>query len=210
MKKLWLLAVLGACTTQDPSTSLADLNTKYGPAHIEVVANTNQVNIELHVTETSGCPTLSDNLVATYDGQAMNVARGGYDTNASGCYPIAFWFNSVPMDAIVSFESETKASQIVLVDPTATWNVQSSRLLSNDFEIDATNSQIVWEDVTSITSAQVSNSAAVIVGNTIDYTPGATIDWVEAYAHPVPTECSGPSLCTVDLTGSRTWMTNPD
>jgi hypothetical protein len=210
MNKIWLLAVLGACTANAPTTSLAELNAKFGAPHIEVVASVDQVNIELHVTETTGCPTLADNVVATFDGQPMDVARGGYDLDGSGCYPIAFWFNSAPMAAILSYEAETKTSQLVVADPGTTWNIQTTRLLSNDFEIDATASQIVWEDVTSITSAQVSNSEAIIVGNAIDYTPGAMIDWVNAYAHPVPTLCAGPALCTVDLSGARSWNGTPN
>jgi hypothetical protein len=201
----WLLAVLGACANE-PTTSLAQLGEKYGAPNIEIVANTGQVNIEMHVAETSGCPQLADDVVATFDGQTMLVARGGYDTDSSGCYPIAFWFNSTPMAASLGFEAERQSSQLVVTDPTATWQITTAKLLSNDFVVDAASSTIVWEDVTAITGAEVVPSAVTsIVGNTINVVPGTTVQSVEAYAHPVATQCDGPALCLVDVDASRTW-----
>ena len=56
MRKLWLLAALGACATKDASTSLAQLADKYGATNVEIVATSGQVNIEMHVAETAACP----------------------------------------------------------------------------------------------------------------------------------------------------------
>jgi hypothetical protein len=210
MNKLWLLAALGACAAKDPSTPLADLDSKFGAPSIELVAQAGQVNIELHVAESTGCPQLRSDIVATFDGQPMRVSAGGYDTDHSGCYPIAFWFDSVPTDAIVGFESQIRSSQLQVVDPSATWNIATVRLLSNDFEVDAANSRIVWEDVTAITSAEVFPGArTTIVGNEIDYPAGTQIQGVSAYAYPSATVCTGPTLCTVSLQGSRSWNGTP-
>jgi hypothetical protein len=209
MRKLWLLAVLGACTTKDSSTSLAQLVDKYGATNVEIVATSGQVNIEMHVAEAAGCPQLSDDVSAQFDGQNMLVARGGYDTNSTGCYPIAFWFDSTPTVAAVGFEAVKTDSELMIADASATWQINTSKLLSNDFVIDAAASSVVWEDVSTITTAMTSpNTVTSIVGNTINLSPG-TLQWVEAYAHPVATQCAGPSECVVDVQASRNWTGNP-
>jgi hypothetical protein len=209
MRKLWLLVVLGACTTKDASTSLAQLADKYGATNVEIVATSGQVNIEMHVAETSGCPQLSDDVIAQFDGQNMLVARGGYDTNSTGCYPIAFWFDSTPMVAAVGFEAVKTDSELMISDSSATWQINTSKLLSNDFVVDAATSSVVWEDVSTVTTAMASpNTVTSIVGNTINLSPG-TVQWVEAYAHPVPTQCAGPAECVVDVQASRNWTGNP-
>ena len=46
----------------------------------------------------------------------MMMTRGGYDTNASGCYPIAFWFDTAPAGALVGFERDTNSSQLIVQD----------------------------------------------------------------------------------------------
>jgi hypothetical protein len=203
---LGAVAALGACAQQQQTTSLA----KLAPSNIEVVAR-GQVNIEMHVNETGGCPLLGDDVQATFDGQPMQVARGGYDTDSSGCWPIAFWFDKPPMNSINGFERDTNSSQLVVKDASAAWSVNTSRLFANDFVIDAVNSQIIWTDVAQITSASIAPATHYeIHGNAIVYTPGATIEWVDALAHPVPTLCDGPAVCTVNLEGARDWtITNP-
>lgn len=210
MRKLWLLAaVLGACTSKDASTPLAQLADKYGATTIEIVANSGQVNIEMHVAETSSCPQLPDDLTAQFDGQNMQVARGGYDTNATGCFPIAFWFDSTPTAAATGFEVVKSDSELMLTDSSATWQINTSKLLSNDFEVDAAASTVVWTDVSAITTAEAfPNKVLSIVGNTMTLSPG-TVQWIEAYAHPVPTQCAGPAECVVDVQGSRSFTGNP-
>ncbi len=195
------LGALGACASDQASTPLA----KLGTSQIEVVSK-GQVNIEMHVDGTGGCPVLGDDVGATFDGQPMMMTHGGYDTNASGCYPIAFWFDAMPMGAINGFERASNSSQLVVKDASATWSVNTSRLFANDFVVDSANSQIVWTDVAQISSARVSPAVSFnIQGNAIVYTPGATIEYVDALAHPVPTLCDGPAVCTVNLEGTRTW-----
>jgi hypothetical protein len=202
--KALLLAILGACAQQQSGTPLAQL----GSPTIEVVSKA-QLNVELHFDTSGGCPTLGDDVVALFDGQPMQMTHGGYDVDASGCYPIAFWFNDLPTAAIAGFEKQSSLSQLVIKDTASQWNIESTRLFANDFVNDTANSQIVWFDVTQITSAIVSPAAQTqIDGNTIHYTPGATIDFVDALAHPVPTRCDGPSVCTVNLEGSRDWKGN--
>ncbi len=193
--------VLGACAQQQATTPLAKLATP----SIEIVAN-KQVNVLLHVDETSGCPLLGEDVQALFDGQPMQMTRGGYDTNSNGCFPIGFWFNSAPMDAINGYEKTTNGSQLVIQDKSSQWGVDTTRLFANDFAVDATTSQIVWTDVSQITSAQIYPGAVVqVAGNTIRYTPGTTPQWVDALAHPVPTRCDGPTQCLVNLEGTRNW-----
>src|SRR5882724_79691 len=110
-KQLLLVAILGACAQQQATTPLA----KLGTGNIEIVAK-GQINIELHVDETAGCPVLGDDRHALFDGQPMQMTHGGYDTNATGCYPIAFWFDSPPMTAINGFERGTNSSELVVQD----------------------------------------------------------------------------------------------
>jgi hypothetical protein len=140
-KSLIALGLLAGCTQSNSSTSLADLAKKYGDTQLEVVAN-GQLNIELHVAPSSGCPELSEELAATFD--------------------------------------------------------------------DRTAGTIEWENVATITSAETSPSARLTIDhNIIHYPKGTDIEWVEAYAHPVPSRCDGPSLCTIDLQGTRDWVINP-
>ena len=198
-KQLLVVALLGACAQQQSSTPLA----KLGSSNIEVVAK-GQVNIELHVDESNGCPVLGDDVRALFDGQPMQMTHGGYDTNATGCYPIAFWFNNPPMSDLVGFERGTNSSQLVVQDKSATWSVNTSRLFANDFADDTANSQIIWTDVATITTAQISPAVPITVtGNVIHYVPGTSIQWVDATAHPATTLCDGPANCFVNLEGSK-------
>ncbi len=204
-KRIFLVVALGACTSSSNTTPLSALPN----SQLEIVTN-GKLNIELHVDETAGCPTLGDDAVATFDGQPMLMSRGGYDTNASGCYPIAFWFNDVPMAQVSGFEKVASGSELVVHDKSATWTVDTVKLFANDFIVDAANAQITWEDVTSMTSAQTSPYAALTIdGNVIHYPAGMTIDYVQALAHPVPTRCDGPGLCLVNLQGSRNFTASP-
>ena len=76
--------------------------------------------------------------------------------------------------------------------------------------VDTANSQIIWEDVSSIERAQTSPAANLTIsGNTIHYPAGLAIDWVWAYALPTPTRCDGPGRCSVNLQGSRTFTASP-
>lgn len=202
---LAVVAICG-CSTSDPGTPLA----KLGSTQLEVVARPGQLNIELHVTTTGDCPQLADDAVARFDGQPMNVARGGVAQNADGCYPISFWFETMPMAQINGVENTSSGSQLVVHDASATWNVDTTSMFQNNFQIDAANAKITWFDVQSITSASVSPIVPVTIqGNTILYPPGSAIDWVDAYAHPSVTRCDGPGVCSVDLEGSRKLGINP-
>jgi len=206
MRKLALFFV-GACAAEPPSTSLADLQATYGDVTIEVVAR-EQVNIQLFVTATDECPYLGD-AVATFNGERMHVSRGGYDTTANGCYPIAFWFDQLP-DRVRNREGTLSGSQLQLVDDSATWSINTSRLFASRFEIDTAASQIIWRDVDEISTARVSPAAQLeITGNVITYPAGRSIDWVEARAHPAATRCDGPSVCIVDLQSDHDFPVAP-
>ena len=205
-KRIFLVAALGACTSNSqPATPLAQFPTN----QVEIVTN-GKVNIELHVDETAGCPVLADDVSATFDGQPMLMTHGGYDTDASGCYPIAFWFNDVPMASLMGFERTTNASELVVHDSSATWTIDTVKLFANDFLIDSANAQVLWTDVSAITSAQVfPGGVTKISGNAISYTPGTQLQYVQALAHPIPTRCDGPGVCLVNLEGSRNFIANP-
>ena len=195
------LAALGACAQQQATTPLS----KLGNPNVEIVAK-GQINIELHVDEAGGCPVLGDDVSALFDGQPMLMTHGGYDENASGCYPIAFWFNAPPMTAINGFEKSTNASELVVKDTSQTWSINTTRLFANSFFNDVANSQIVWTDVDSIAVAHVIPAVPFqIQGNAIHYPAGTDIEYVDALAHPVPTLCDGPAICQVSLQGVRDW-----
>jgi len=204
-KPIYLVVAFAACTSSPKTTPLSEL----GSTQMEVVTN-GKINIELHVDESQGCPTLDEHTTATFDGAPMQVARGGYDTNASGCYPIAFWFNDTPLATVNGFEKSAQASELVVTDKSATWTLDTVPLFANDFLNDTQNSRILWTDVTSITSAEIQPGGPIqINGNAISYPAGLQIQWVSALAHPTPSRCDGPGLCSVSLQGSRTFIANP-
>jgi hypothetical protein len=200
---------LGACGT-DNSTPLKDLSSKFGATTMEIVAQ-GQVSVELHVAG-DGCPTLSDDLKATFNGHEMIAARGGSATDAFGCYPIAFMFDdSVTPDELASFERKASAasggavgSQLSITDSSTAWQVAPTRLFGNHLENDVANSRIVWADVDNIATARIVPSADLRVeGDSIFYPVGTQVEYATAYAHPVPTLCNGPGTCTVDFGDSR-------
>jgi hypothetical protein len=195
---------LGACTQQTSSTPLSELKT----TTLEVVAR-GQLNVEVHVDETAGCPTIGADVVARFDGSPMQVSRGGYDENASGCYPIAFWFDELPMATINGVENVGAASELLIADHSQTWRLDTTRLFANNFVIDSARGEVTWTDVAQITSARLDQAITGINGNVIHFAPGATVTQVEALAHPVPTLCDGPGTCVVNLEGFRTWDINP-
>jgi hypothetical protein len=196
------IGALGACT-QD-STPLSELHTTFGNTTLEIVANT-QVHMELHVDTTRGCPVLGDDVVATFDGEPMTVARGGYDTDARGCYPIAFSMTSFSPDRIAAWELRSvqvgaQGSEMKIQDATATWTISPTRLFTNDLVVDAAASRLVWQDIPEISTARIVPSVDVkIQGNSIYYPPGTVITYADAYAHPAPTLCDGPTSCLVNV-----------
>lgn len=203
-----VLPVLGAalvgCAQPQQGTTLSDLTQQYGAPTVEIVAN-GQLNVLLAVPTTQDCPMLSAKLTATYDGAPMQVSRGGYDQTSNSCYPIAFWFNAPPMAAIDGFEKTTNSTQLQLADESATWHVQTSKLFADNFVDDTANHRVIWADVSSITSAELSPSQSyTISGNAVVYAPDSHVDWISARTHPAATTCDGPGLCTVDLQASRT------
>ena len=206
-KTLLAVVVLAACTNGQTSTPLARL----GTTQLEVVSE-GELTIQLHVdtARTADCPMLSEDARATFDGMPMRIARGGFATNATGCYPIAFTFENDPSAQLVAYEATTSHSALEVFDSSARWEVDAHPLFSNNFVVDEASSKIVWQDVEQITSVQVAPAVkTTIVGNTILYPAGTHIDWVSAYAHPTPTVCNGPSVCTVDLLGSRDLTLRP-
>jgi hypothetical protein len=179
---------------------------------MEIVAH-GQVSVELHVAG-DGCPNLSDNVKATFNGQPMNIARGGSATDAFGCYPIAFYLDdAVTPTQLEDYELKSSAasggaigSQLVISDSSAAWQIAPTRLFGNHLENDVANSRIVWQDVDQIVTARVAPVAEVRVeGDSIFYPPGTQVVYADATAHPVPTVCSGPSHCTVDFEDERTF-----
>ena len=198
MKNLLLLvSVLGACA-QDQSTPLH----KLGETTLELVSY-GSVNAELKIVGT-GCPVIGDDVTATFDGVPMNVTRGGYDTTADGCYPIAFWISPKQISDVTTYEAGAASSDMIIEDASARWTVSSTRLFANQFAIDNAKSQIVWQDVTAITTAQTNPVVPIkITGNVITYAAGTDILSVSAYAHPTPTRCEGPGGCLVDLSAGH-------
>ena len=204
-KKLLIVVVLGACTQQQNTTSLSELRTAYGDTHLEVVAKSQQVNIVLHVDAADGaCPLLRDEVSATFDGQAMNVARGGYDLDSTGCYPIAFYISTLPMDDIQAFEATSSGSQFLVKDNTTRWGVDTGVMFGNHFVDEPANARIIWSDVTSISTATLDPQVkTTIEGNIIHYPPGTHVEYVSAWAHATPTLCAGPVRCSADVQGDR-------
>ena len=197
------LGALGACTEQ-ATTPLARL----GTTKVEVVVAKGQVNIELHVDGTSGCPLIGDDAKGKFDGQPMEVSRGGYDTDATGCYPIAFWFNSPPADALTAFENITNGSEMIVQDHSALWSLGMTRVYANDFVDDPVNNRITWQNVDLISTASLTPHVNIeLSGNTITYPKGTVVEAVEGYAHPTPTRCDGPGECFVNLRADRTFKT---
>lgn len=217
MVKTLLLAIplgaltLGACAT-DNSTPLKDLNTKFGATTMEIVAR-GKVSVELHV-DGDGCPSLSDNVKATFNGQEMLIARGGSATDAFGCYPIAFYLDDkVNPDDLANFERKASVasggavgSQLEISDSSTSWQVAPTRLFGNHLENDVANSRIVWQDVDQIATARITPVADLrIEGDSMFYPPGTIVETATAYAHPVPTVCNGPGACTVDFEDARSF-----
>jgi len=207
---LLALVVLVGCTQSQKSTPLADLSSAYGDVRLEVVAR-GQVNIELHVASQNGdCPRLADDAAATFDGMPMQVARGGTAQQSDACYPIAFWFDNFPDAQVQGFERTTSASQLVVLDKSAEWRVDTGAMFTSDFVNDAANAKITWSNVTTITSAELYPPAPVTIsGNTISYPKGSQITFVDAISHPDATRCAGPAQCTVFLEGQHDWTINP-
>lgn len=206
MTKLLLLAAfLGACADQQSSTALHAL----GDATLELVSFGGQVNVELK-TKGTGCPLLAEDVHATFDGIPMEVSRGGFAETADGCYPIAFSILPSRLSGVAAYEAGTANTDLVIEDQSARWTVASTRLFTNQFEIDAASSRIVWQNVSAITSAQLEPAVTVqIEGNIIHYPPGTNVVSVSAYAHPIPTKCDGPGLCLVDLQGAHAFKSTP-
>lgn len=200
-------AALGACVAED-TTPLARL----GDSKIEVVGH-GQINILLHINDTTGCPRLGDDAIAKFDGQPMEVSRGGYAEDATGCYPIAFWFNKPPVGDLTAFEAVNSSSELVVQDHSALWSVGMTRVFLSDFVNDTTKSTVTWTNVPLISTASLTSNDLVhphvngisISGNVITYPKGTIIQAVDAFAHPAPTRCDGPSECLVDLEGTRTF-----
>ena len=205
MRKLLPLIALAACAAPPSSTPLSKLQPVFGDTTLEVVAK-GPLDILLHVPKGSdgSCPMLGADVTARFDGQAMHVFRGGEDSQADGCYPIAFEFDRMPVSSIAAWELTTSGSQLEIADRSAVWEVAAHPLFANNFVDDPAASQIVWKDVTQITTASVSPIVPVhIVGNAITYPPGTQMTYVQAIAHPAVERCDGPSACTVNLQGER-------
>jgi hypothetical protein len=208
-KHLVGLVALAVGCAQPKTTPLSDLAKDFGPTRMEIVAKA-QLGITLHVDSTQGCPELADDATALFDGQTMNVARGGYDTNAKGCYPIGFWFDPVPDAALTGFEHSSTTAELVVRDSSATWQVDTTRLFMNTIINDPVTSTITWENVNEITGAQIAPLVPfTIQGNTIKYQAGTQITWIDASSNPVASRCDGPGQCTVMLEAQHNWQVNP-
>ena len=194
------LGALGACVQQD-TTPLARL----GDSKMEIVGH-GQINVLLHVNETTGCPRLGDDAVAKFDGQVMEVSRGGEADDATGCYPIAFWFNKPPVGDLTTFEAVNSSSELTIEDHSAQWSVGMTRVFLSDFTMDVNASTITWTNVPTVSRASLTPYVKVsITNNVISYPKGTVVTEVDAFAHPTPTRCAGPAECLVDLEGTRTF-----
>ncbi len=200
MKKLLLLVsvLVGACTQDQQSTPLH----KLGETTLELVSY-GSVNAELKIIGT-GCPLLGDDVTATFDGLPMNISRGGIAETSDGCYPIAFSISPDQISGAMAYEAGSSSSDLIIEDASARWTIASTRLFANDFVIDTVNSQITWQNVSAITTAQTTPAVPIkISGNVISYAAGTDIASVSAYAHPIPMRCDGPGGCLVDLSGAH-------
>jgi hypothetical protein len=210
VKTLLLACTLGslvsvaACST-DNSSQLADLSTQYGATTMEIMAH-DQISVVLHVAG-DACPTLADNVHATFNGQEMNVDRGGRAIDSSGCYPISFWFENDPTVALANYErsamssSGTGGSDMIIADDASTWHVSPTKLFSNAIVNDVANSRLVWPDVDNISTARIEpyTENLKIDGSNIYYPVGTDVSYADALAHPTPTVCDGPGSCLVNL-----------
>ena len=196
-----VLLATGACAQQAP-TALSELQATYGNTNLEIVA-LNQISVEMKV-QGLGCPRIGDDVVAKFDGIAMDVSRGGESDTFDGCYPVGFSIAKMPVASAQAYEAVAQSSDLLIEDSNTTWTISSTRMFSNDFTIDAANSRVVWEDVTTISTAQLVPAVPFTLnGNAIEYAKGTDIVSVNAYAHPTPSVCSGPNACFVDLAGTR-------
>ncbi|HEX4418764.1 MAG TPA: hypothetical protein VH165_12725 [Kofleriaceae bacterium] len=197
---------LAACS-QDNSTALKDLSTTYGDTTIEIVARS-QVNVLLHVNGDS-CPTLSDDAVAMFDGQQMEVSRGGYAQDATGCYPIAFWFNKFPADVVSQRERTSNGAEMIIKDASQTWHIAPTQMFGNELTNDTVASRLVWPNVDNIATAVVYPTVDLrIAGDNVYYPAGTNVTFAQVRAFPAVTLCDGPGTCSVDLQRDVTFGTS--
>ncbi|HEY1554623.1 MAG TPA: hypothetical protein VGF94_07280 [Kofleriaceae bacterium] len=210
MKRILLAAAaLAGCTSQPTVTPLADLQKQFGDVQLEVIAK-GSLAIEMHVNNSGDCPAIGQDVIATFDGANMEVLRGGPDTNASGCYPIAFWFDVLPQATLDGFEVATTRSELVVADKSSTWMIDTPKLFANDFFVDQDASTITWADVTQIQYAHIEPAANLTIdGNVIHYPAGMNVQEVHAHAEPVASRCDGPQQCGIDLTAGRQLTSTP-
>ncbi len=206
MTKTLMLVGLAGCFTS--STPLSEVQSSYGKARLEILAS-DQLTVYLHVDTSGDCPVLADDLAAQYQGQPMHVVTGGYDTDATGCYPAAFWAEPQPAQAPTTGIARAGAA-LEIADPSARWNVDPGNLYAESFVNDAANAQIVWSDVPQIETASVYPSVPVTIDhNAIHYPAGTEITWVSATADFVASRCEGPAQCVVQTAGQRSLGVQP-
>ncbi len=215
-------ATLTACTDAPATTAVSGL------AHASVglfasVGNIGEPAVHVSIAA-DGCPTLAEDVAATYDGQPLaRVAAGGVTEAFEGpdCSEISFELAAAPANP-------GQPSTFVLHDATATWTVSGLDLLTNDINPTSALSHgqlatIAWPSAPTITGAYIEfdnrygdaqfaeqlpdvapTAAGAIVGNTLQLTLPATVAGygtlaVSASRVPEPIRCDGPASCALSV-----------
>ena len=216
-------ATLTACTDA-PATTPASGLANASVSLFASVGGTGEPAVQVLIAA-DGCPTLAEDVTATYDGQPMGlVAAGGVTEFFEGpdCGKISFELATAPANP-------GQPSTFVLHDATATWTVSGLDLLTNDINptsalLHGQLATIAWPSAPTITGAFVEfdnrygaaqfseqlpdfapTAAGTIVGNTLLLTLPATVAGygtlaVSASRVSEPIRCDGPASCGLSVT----------
>jgi hypothetical protein len=210
VKTFLLLLPLTACGTPSPDTSPGSLPalSAHGPVTITVHADTGQdyptANHFLRAVLSFGdeaatdCPYLATAVTATFDGDPMEIARGGADLFGHGCIDVSM--------AQAFDPPRPGASELTLTDRSTTWTITAPDLFANDFARDpADPSRVIWKSVDQINNGDIRYVGSAELnqvatqGNTLIGTQPAEAAYAESIAPA--TGCSGPDVCVTDRLG---------
>ena len=227
-KQLVLVAcsALTACTDAPPSTPISGLSN----AHVGLVTSAGPAGesaVQVSISA-AGCPTLANDVSATYDGQPMvRVAAGGVASSFEGpdCGDIAFSLDTAAANP-------GQPSAFVLHDATATWTVSGLDLLTDDVSTSSALSHgqlatVTWPSAPTIASAYIefdnrygdlqfsaqlpdfaTPASGAIVGNTLQFpVPATTAGYGTLVVHgsrtPEVLRCDGPASCTLAVSVAK-------
>jgi hypothetical protein len=224
-----LAASLVGCATpttplaelQDPLLSLATSPTQ----DVQSVGMHPMVSFAILAT---GCPTLDDGVIATFDGQPMSlVSAGGEETSFyDGTTCTAIQFDLVG----AANKPRGTVSTLRIVDGRGTtWTVEGQDLMTDDLALvtppvtgqDAVVSWTIADDIESAdadlwlgghdvswSNGVLADPALAINGNTVripipSMVSGMGIFSIEVDWNPVATRCEGPAGCSLEMTASK-------